>query len=282
MEAEGTMRILRSLAIGYLLPAGGPRSAATVAALLLIAALTAASCGSEETPAEEFFSRSDQVLRRLVPDANAFSLRLFSAGQDSESQVDFIVSTALDGEPRMHVVSDEDAVAGADLVDEYEGFDIYLQKATSWAELVGEPAPLYAGTPNREGLRSYVDFYVSGEPVLTDERFWNGFDYVQKRIGEVLKEEPSLLVVDFEGEWKADVGGVRVEVTLGTRRLYVGVLHAREGVPQDSEGFDEELVAAFKQRFAVPSEAEEQPSSADWDYGHRIWFLDTSSGGGEQ
>lgn len=274
------MRIMTLLASRRPLLSGGSRFAA---AAILLGMVLAGSCGGGgDTPVQEFFSGSDQVIRRLVPEARTFKLRLFSIDQQFTAHVDFIVSTALEGEPRMHVISDEDAVAGADLVDEYEGFSIYLKETTYWAELVDEPLPLYAGTPNEEGLKAYVDFYGSGEPELRDQRFWNGFDYAKQRVGRALDEAASLLVVDFDGEWKAEAGGIRIEVSLSTRQPQVWVLYGREDTQEDGDGFDGELVAAFKQRFAVPGEAEEQPENPDWDYAHRIWFVDTEPSGAEQ
>ncbi len=261
---------------------GGQRSTGTVMAALIAVAVLTAACGSEAKPAQEFFSRSDDVLHQLVPDARAFNLRLSSVDEESGRQVEVTASTALAGEPRMHVISDANAVAGADLVDEYEGFSIYRQKATLWAELAPEPAPLYAGTPSDEGLRAYVDFYRSGEPEFSDEQFQNGFRYARDRISEALQEAPSLLIVDFDGQWKPEAGGIRIEAVVGERRLYVGVLYAREGLQVDAQEFDQDVVDAFKQWFAVPPEAQEQADSPDWGYESRIWYADTATGAGEE
>jgi hypothetical protein len=259
---------------------GGWRTAGTALAVLLGAAILAVACGDAK-PAQEFFSRSEEVIQELVPEAQAFRLGLGSVGEESGTHVDMAASTLLEGEPRMHVLSDADAVADADLVGEYEGFSIYKQKATFWGELVAEAPPLYAGTASNEGLEAYIDFYRAGEPKLSDERFWNGFDYARERVGEALQEAPSQLVVDFDGVWKPEAGGMRFQVVLGERRLDVAVLYAREGVEAGDQGFDQDLVEAFKQQFAVPAEAEDQGEVSDWGYDNRIWYADTGTGTGE-
>lgn len=249
-------------------------------ALLAVAALVAACGGGESQPAEEFFSLSDDSIRQLIPEARAFNLRVLSADEESGTEIDLTISTLLEGEPRMHVVSDVDAVAGADLVDEYEGVSIYKQKDTFWAELAADP-PLYAGTPDEEGLRTYIDFYRSGGQELTDDRFWNGFAYAQERIGEAQADAPTPLVVAFNGELAAEAGGLRVEAFHGDRRVYVGILYSRED-GADSGGFGEELVKQFREKFAVPDGAEEQPDNPEWGYEHRIWYSDSSSAGASE
>lgn len=182
----------------------------------------------------------------------------------------------------MHVISDADAVAGAEVVEEYEGISVYRQKASLWAELAKDPLPLYAGTASDSGLKAYVDFYRSGEPKLSDEQFWNGFAYARERMSEALQEEPALLLLDFDGEWEAEAGGLRIEALVADRHVYVAVLFAAEGTEVDAQGFDEELVGAFKQRFAVSADAEEQPQNSDWAYANRIWFADTAAAADEE
>lgn len=182
----------------------------------------------------------------------------------------------------MHVVSDVDAVAGADPMGEYEGFSVYKQKATYWAELTSEPVPLYAGTPSNEGLETYIDFYRSGEPKLSDEQFWNGFAYARERISEALQETPTLLVVDFDSEWRPQAGGMRIEAALSERRVQVSVLYATEDVQIDAQEFDQDLIGAFKERFAVAAEAEDQPEVSNWGYANRIWYTDTAAAASEE
>jgi hypothetical protein len=248
----------------------------------LTVAVLAVACGGGEKQVEQTFSRYEDAIQELVPEARAFNLRVSSVDEESGRQVNLTISTALEGEPRMHIISGVGAVAGAAIVGEYEGFSVYRQKATFWGELAAEPAPLYAGTLSKEGLETYIDFYRSGEPKLGDERFWNGFAYARERFSEALQEAPSLLVVDFDGGWKPEAGGMRIEAVLSERRLHVAVLYAREGAQLDAQGFDQDLVKAFKQRFAVPAEAEDQPENSDWGYANRIWYADTATGAGEE
>lgn len=250
-----------------------------VVALLAVAVL-ATACGDGEEPGEQSFSQSDEVIQQLVPDAGAFTLRVSSLDVESARNVELTASTALEGEPRMHVVSDDDAVAGADLIEEYEGFKIYRQKETFWAELVAGSPPLYAGSPSDDGLKAYVDFYRSGEPKLSDEQFQNGLRYAQDLIGEALQETPSLLIVNFDGEWQPGVGGIGVEAIAGERQLYVGVLYAREGAQTDAQEFNQDVIEAFKLTFAVPPEAQEQAENHDWGYANRIWYADADTAAG--
>ena len=260
----------------------GHTSAGTVLIALLAVALLGTACGGGDNPAEQSFSRAEGVIGQLVPEASALSLRVATEDEESATPVDLTVSTALEGEPRMHVISDADAVKGATVAGQYEGFSLYHQKATLWAELEAEPSPLYAGTSTKEGLEAYLDFYSSGEPSIGDERFWNGFAFARERISEAVEEAPSMLVVDFDGEWSPEAGGIRVEAIVGERRLYVGVLYAREGVELGDQGFDQELVDAFTERFAVPDGAEDQPEIADWGYPNRLWYADTAADSGEE
>ncbi len=252
-----------------------------LAAFLTVAVL-AIACGGGEKEAEQTFSRYEDAIQELVPEARAFNLRLSSVDEESGRQVNLTTSTLLEGEPRMHVISDVDAVAGADLIGEYEGFSVYRQQTTLWGELAVEPVPLYAGAPSNEGLEAYIDFYRSGEPKLSDEQFWNGFAYAREHISEALQEAPPLLMVDFDSSWKPEAGGMRIEAVLSERRLHVAVLYAREDVQIDAQGFDQDLVEAFKQRFAVPAEAEDQTEITDWGYANRIWYADTATAAGEE
>ena len=241
-EAEATMRIWRFANAQRPPRLRGQRSAGTALAALFTVAVLAVACGGGEKQAEQPFSRYEDAIHQLVPEARAFNLRVSSVDEESGTHVDLTASTLLEGEPRMHVISDVDAVAGADLIGEYEGFNVYKKEATHWGELAAEPVPLYAGTPSDGGLETYIDFYRSGEPKLSDEQFWNGFAYARERISEALQEAPALLVVDFDGGWKPEAGGMRIEARLSERRLHVAVLYAREGAQLDAQGFDQDLV----------------------------------------
>jgi hypothetical protein len=259
------------------------RRASRIAALLLVAlalalVLLGVACGGKDKPSEEFLSRSDEVIRRFVPDASGFNLLVFSTSSGAVTDVDFKVMSLLEGEPRMHVVSDNDAIVGGELVDEYEGFDIYLTKDTYWAELKGSAPLVYAGAKDLDGVKAYIDFYVEDEATLEDERFWEAFDYAEQRISEILEDSPSLLTVDFEGLWREDVSGLRVEAMAGERHVYFGVLYD-SALPR-GETFDGETIAAFEERFAVAPEAEEEPENEDWDFAHKVWFLDEASAAG--
>lgn len=252
---------------------GERRVLGLLAGSMLAVMALAAACGGggEGEPASEFFSRAEETMRRFVPEARALNLRLFE--EDSGLLMDLIISTELEGEPRMHLVSDEDAVKGAEPAEAYEGFSVFQQKATFWADLTAGEDPLFAGTPSEQGLRTYLDFFRSGRSELTDERFLEAFSFAGDLIDREISDVPTLLVVDFDGEFQPEAAGVRIEATVGERRLYVGVLYEREDGGANGGGLDE-AAGAFAQRFALPDGAEEEPANPDWDFEHRIWFAD--------
>jgi len=248
---------------------GRPGLAVLTVCLTLIAAV-AVSCGGGggAKPSEKFFSGSSDTIRRLVPEATAFTLKT-SSGDDT--QVDYVVSTALAGNPRIHVVTDEDAIKGAKRLGEYKGHGVYQQKSSFWAQLRADP-PLYVSARTRPELETYLDFYSSGKPELSDKRFWNALDYASGRIDKALQESPAGLVLDFNSVLAEGVGGLRVEAELGGRRIYVGALFGA-AEPDLSDAIVEE----FKARFAVPSGAEEL-TDANWGYPNRIWYADLTDG----
>lgn len=247
-----------------------------VAASLLASALVV-GCGGSDEPSAEFFSQSDEVIRQLIPEgAEFFNLRILPPGDGGAMRVDLTVKTFLEGEPRMHIVSDDGAIADARFLEEYEGFRLLEDDGVFWVELSVEP-PLYAGTPGEAGIRPYVDFYRTGQPELAGERFWNAIDYAEGVIGEALSEAPSQLAVQYIDDLGPGAAGIRIEAAAGERRVYVGVLYASEGALAEGEAFDQETVEAFRQRFGVPAGAEERPPFPDWDYLHRIWHSDTGS-----
>lgn len=255
--------------------------AAILAAVAFLLAL-AAACGGEKEPLAEreargYFADAEEVIRSLVPESTSLLLRLLSLDEEGPV-VDFTMRTELPGQPRVHLISDTDAVAGADAAGEYRGVPLYRQKATLWAELLAEPPYLYAGVPNNdEGLRAYIDFYLDGGSSLSDERFWNGFAFARERISGGLGGRPDLLVVDFDGGWRGQIGGLRVEAKAGEKGMTVGILFAaRRGVGR--EELTGSLLEAFRQRFAVPEGAVEEQEVPDWGYASRIWVAEVEPG----
>ena len=139
----------------------------------------------------------------------------------------------------------------------------------------GEPA-LWAGSPLAEVVKGFVDFYLSGEPRLTRQTFWDAFDYAEQRIGTVFGERISLLRIDFEDEWHQgdlQAGGIAIEATFGDRHAYLAVLYAPPGSSLDAATLVEALGPEFRREFAVPDAATEETENEEWGYANHIWFV---------
>jgi hypothetical protein len=251
----------------------GAIAVTAMAFAVLVVPTAACEGGDGGSDSEQLFSRSAEVLRRLVPEASEFNGRFLRVADDAPEDVDLTIATLLDSAPRVHVLSDSDAVDGAEELEAYEGAKIYLQKDTYWAELTLGDQTLYAGTPSEDGVREYVDFFISREPELSNQRFWDAFGYAEERVGQELDETPSLVVVQFGGELVDGTGGLRLEARQGDRQLYVGVLYAND----DDGELSAEAVEQFQTTFVVPETAEEQPENADWDFAHTAWFDDSGA-----
>ena len=245
-----------------------------MAASLSLLMTVSSACGGGE-PSTGLFGQAESLFSRLLPPATEMSLRLSTLEGNSEVHVDFTISTELASQPRVHVISDEDAIADADFIGEENGFDIYQRSATFWSRLEDGPPPLFAGTPSRQGIDEYLEFFKSGKPDLTADRFWNTIAYAREQFGTSGEFAPTALSMGYVSEWMPGVGGVRLEAISSERRLYVGVLFAAADGASGSQDFEDELLSEFEERFVVPAGAEARPENLDWGYANRIWYAET-------
>lgn len=243
-----------------------------LAGTCLILAL-AAACGGDDddSQAQQYFSRSADAVREFVPDSDSVNLRYLATTPATEEAVDLVIATRLEGKPRMHVISDNDAIQDATELAAYKDVRIYQKLDTFWAELPREEGAIqvFAGTPSLDGLQAYLDFYESGEPELTSERFWDAFAFSEEKITEETGEDPYLLVVDYERAFEGDFSGIRVETTSETYEIAVTILFV-SGEAGEATDFAEDVVMAFKERFAVAPEALEAVENP-FDYPARVW-----------
>lgn len=248
------------------------RVLAGLAVLALGSLLFMAACGDDDdSESQQYFSRAANALREFVPEMDNLNLRYLATTPDTEEDIDLVMGTRLEGNPRMHIVSDDDAIRDALNVGTYQGTTIYQKANTFWAELPREEGALqvFAGTPSREGLQAYLDFYAGGAELESD-RFWAAFSYAEDRITGEAGDDPYLLVVDYERVVQIFYSGIRVETTSGQSEIAVSALYenGEAGAPAE---VSEEVLALFKQRFAVTNIAQEEPESP-WDYPARVWF----------
>ncbi len=264
-----------------------------LSALGLSLAVVLAACGSQEeaqvtlTPAatptpteippavQEYWSEVEQLIGRLVPEACSFNFRLSQLSRAEGPMVEVVLLAAFpDGsQPRLHII--RDANRAATPFSTLQGFEVYKAKDTLWAKLDEGQPPLWAGTATNEGLGSYLDFYVSGEPALTNEHFWNAFSYAEQRIAQALGADVSYVWISFDDQWNPQgqqAGGFRVQAGSQERTVYVGVLFS-EGDPEvDFANVATTLGQDFRQRFAVPDVPVEETEVRQWVYPNHIWY----------
>lgn len=245
-------------------------------------ALTQTTSPTEIPPAvQEYWSEVEQLIGRLVPEASSFTFRLSQLSRAEGPMVEVVLlATFADGsQPRLHIVRDPNPTAAP--FSTLQGFEVYKAEDTLWAKLdEGEP-PLWAGTATNEGLGSYLDFYVSGEPALTNEHFWNAFSYAEQRVAQALGADVSYLWITFDDQWNPQghqAGGFRVQAGSQERTVYVGVLFS-EGDPQlDFANLATTLGQDFGQRFAVPDVPLEETEVQQWGYPNHIWYAQWEAG----
>jgi len=286
-----------------------PHHAAAALAALLALAAVAAACGggggSQATPTAaptqtitstrtatprptttavqgEYWSRAQQVIRRLVPEASRLELGLFDLSDPERPAVDMIVFARLPGglEPRLHIILGSNERAQP--LGRYHGdFELYKVEAITWAKLVGGELPLWAGSPDEDGLKAYLDFYLSGEPPLTNEHFWNAFSYAEGRISGALGGDISQLRIDFDDGWNPrghDAGGIAFRAAIQGKQAYVGILYSEGDGGLDFASLATTLGGDFRQRFALPDIALEESQSREWGYANHIWYGEWETG----
>jgi hypothetical protein len=175
---------------------------------------------------------------------------------------------------RLHVIQFSDR--GETFFGKYKDFDVYKLEETPWAKLADGQPPLWVGSPSEDTLHSYLDFFASGEPALTTERFWNAFAYAEAQIGAALGTEADLLQIAFDDAWNRgglQAGGIRIEAGQGNRHAYVGVLYAPADSGLDAATLVERLGEDFRLQFAVPSGSTEESETREWGYPNHVWFV---------
>ena len=187
--------------------------------------------------------------------------------------VDLSISPAF-ASGRLHVIQFSDR--GETFYAKYKDFDVYKLEQTPWARLADGQPPLWVGSPSEDTLHSYLDFFASGEPALTNERFWNAFSYAEAQIGAALGVDPAILQIDFDDEWNRgglQAGGIRIEAGQGNRHAYVGVLYAPAASGLDASTLFERLGEDFRLQFAVPEGSTEESETREWGYPNHTWFV---------
>lgn len=231
--------------------------------------------------AQEYWSGVEQLIGDLIPEASSFSFRLSQLRRAEGAMVEVVLLAAFpDGsQPRLHIVRDPNPAATP--FSTLQGFEVYKAEDTLWAKLDEGQPPLWAGTATNEGLGSYLDFYVSGEPALTNEHFWNAFSYAAQRIAQVLGADVSYVWISFDDQWNPQgqqAGGFRVQAGSQERTVYLGVLFS-EGDPElDFANLATTLGQDFRQRFAVPDVPLEETEARQWGYPNHIWYAAWETG----
>jgi len=239
-------------------------------------ALTQTTSPTEIPPAvQEYWSEVEQLIGRLVPEASSFSFRVSQLSRAEGPMVEIVLlATFPDGsQPRLHIVRDPNSAAAP--FSTLQGFDVYKAKDTLWAKLDEGPPPLWAGTATNEGLGSYLNFYVSGEPALTNEHFWNAFSYAEQRIAQALGADVSYLWISFDDQWNPQgqqAGGFRVQAGSQERTVYVGVLFSEGDPDLDFVNLATTLGQDFRQHFAVPDVPLEEAEVRQWGYPNHVWY----------
>jgi hypothetical protein len=224
---------------------------------------------------QEYWSEVERLIGGLVPEASSFSFRLSQLRRAEGAMVEVVLlATFPDGsQPRLHIVRDPNPTATP--FSTLQGFDVYKAEDTLWAKLDEGQPPLWAGTATNEGLGSYLDFYVSGEPALANEHFWNAFSYATQRIAQAPGTDVSYVWISFDDQWNPQgqqAGGFRVQTGSQERTVYVGVLFS-EGDPElDFANLAATLGQDFRQQFAVPDVPLEETEARQWGYPNHIWY----------
>jgi len=214
-----------------------------------------------------------QVIQRFVPDSTAFTAYLPRITDIDRPNVDLRISPAFVS-GTLHVIQFSDR--GETFFGKYKDFDVYKLGETPWAKLADGQPPLWVGSPSEDTLHSYLDFFASGEPALTNDRFWNAFAYAEAQIGAALGDDIALLQFGFDDAWKRgglEAGGIRIEAVQGNRHAYVGVLFAAADSGLDSTTLVERLGEDFRQQFAVPSGSTQESETREWGYPNHVWFV---------
>jgi hypothetical protein len=245
-------------------------------------ALTQTTSPTEIPPAvQEYWSEVEQLIGRLVPEASSFTFRVSQLSRAEGPMVEIVLlATFPDGsQARLHIVRDPNSAAAP--FSTLQGFDVYKAKDTLWAKLDEGPPPLWAGTATNEGLGSYLNFYVSGEPALTNEHFWNAFSYAEQRIAQALGADVSYLWISFDDQWNPQgqqAGGFRVQAGSQERTVYVGVLFSEGNPGLDFTNLATTLGQDFRQHFAVPDVPLEETEVRQWGYPNHVWYAQWEAG----
>ena len=145
-----------------------------------------------------------QVIQRFVPDSTAFKAYIPRITDLDRPNVDLSITPAFVS-GKLHVIQFSDR--GETFFGKYKDFDVYKLQETPWAKLADGEPPLWVGSPSEDMLHDYLDFFATGEPALTNERFWNAFAYAEAQIGAALGDDVAILQIDFDDAW--DRGGLR-------------------------------------------------------------------------
>jgi hypothetical protein len=222
-----------------------------------------------------------QFIQRFVPESTAFTAYIPRITDPDRPNVDLRISPAL-VTGNLHVIQFSDR--GETFLGTYKDFDVYKLEESTWAKLADGQPPLWVGSPSENTLHGYLDFFTSGEPALTSDRFWNAFAYAEAQIGAAVGGDPALLQIDFDDAWDHGgqrAGGIRIEAVRGDRHAYLGVLYAPAESGLDGTTLLERLGEDFRLQFAVPSFPPQEMQNAHWEesetrewgYPNHIWFV---------
>ena len=234
---------------------------------------TAASPQPSGTVAVTPWATVRQVIQRFVPDSTAFKAYIPRITDVDRPNVDLSIAPAFVS-GKLHVI--QFSGRGETFFGKYKDFDVYRLEETPWAKLADGEPPLWVGSPSEDTLHSYLDFFASGGPELTNEHFWNAFVYAEANIGAALGNDVAIVQIDFDDAWNArglQAGGIRIEAAQGNQHAYVGVLYAPADSGLDGATLVERLGQDFGQRFAVPSGDTEESESREWGYPNHVWFV---------
>lgn len=233
----------------------------------------AASPRPQATAAAGSWAGFRQVMERFVPQSTAFKAYIPQITDPDRPNVDLTIFPAFVS-GRLHVI--QFSGRGETFFATYNGFDVYKLGETPWAKLADGQPPLWVGSPSEDALHRYLDFFVSRQPALTNQRFWNAFAYAEAHIGGALGPGVAILQIDFDDAWNhrgLQAGGVRIEAAQGNRHAYVGVLYAPADSGLDATTLVERLGEDFREHFAVPAGSTQESESRDWGYPNHVWFV---------
>lgn len=227
----------------------------------------------QPSAAAEHWTTVRQVIQRFVPESTAFTAYLPRITDPDRPNVEFNIFPAF-ATGKLHIIQFSDR--GETFFGKYKDFDVYKLGETPWAKLVDGQPPLWVGSPREDVLHGYLDFFASGDPELTNDHFWNAFDYAEAYIGAALGSDVDILQIDFDDQWNwggLQVGGIRIDAALGDRRAYVGVLYATADSELDGATLVERLGEDFRQQFAVPIGDVQESETREWGYPNHIWSV---------